>query len=1035
MNEVFDLAAQIRLDMGDTDRTLTATQQKVLALEKDLKSLEKTGATTSNKIGAAERSLEQQRKAADSLQRQRSAAIISNWKKEEAAAKKAASTMASEMEKAAVSAEKDVTGALSSIAPQFGALASAGGPIGLAVAAIALVGAASIGAGAGIYSMVASSAEATARFKDLNQQTGFSVETLSTLEQAAITSGGSIETVAASLGIFQRHMEEANEGNKESIRIFKTLNIDIHDNEKALRQAFDILSSLQPGAQQTALSMKLFGRSGREVMAIFKEAGGDINAFTERLRAMGILITTETAEAGDKLSDSITILGQKINAVGRDIASQFAPMVIEGLSTFSNWLKDNQKEIVNTAREVARLVSDIKDMASFIYSISPIRLTVEIFRVAKDVGFDEPDDPKKFNPNYGGDSYFTRFKKWMGDEGVGDVSSWRAGLGQSPTASDDQMKKQGQAFKKQQDADAAKADAERKKKEAMIKGLGKGGGGGKKGGGGGDPAAESKKLTEIALKSTLDSYREQEDALKRSLAMRWTSLQQFTQDSIDLEVKRHEAVLRGLDTEAEAAKRLKKGSAVALAEIDLKRKEEQRTYTEDVSKLFDSFNENQIEQTRSREEGILRIKEVTAQTEKEKWQKLADDRVITTDAAVELIGDIEQAGMKRRMEFLHAEMERAGADRKAQIDVQMQMGELEAEMAAAAIRNEQEASRALHERLVTQRSFNAELERTTSALQIQTLELEKQKIQHALDVFGSGRGRGRAADRQIASIDLKEENLRAEAAKRELFLKLLTDMEGKNYEERTKLYEVFIANRDAIDAQHTQAIQEIQDRELQAARVKAEQMAGSLTSIIDRALTEGFSHGMKAGLVEFVNGILDMIRSRVLQNLEESIADAIMSGIMKGQQGSGGGGGGGILGMLFGVLMGGLSGGFGFGASHMIGPGSSFTPGGTGLVRPRIVGHAEGGPVFAGIPVMVGDRADKQPEIFMPRSNGHIFTQDQFRSMMGNQRGGPSEVHNHYHNWNVQTPNPASFMGRDTQAQITRQASRAINVSKVRTGG
>ena len=378
----------------------------------------KTAQSTQN-ANKSELSMRQQLSSASSLQRQRSAALIAEWKRAETQAANLAKGVrpvgenlqkVTDIMQALGSSSAVLQGPMGGVASRLrsiGAIATeAGGGLGIAGAAIGALLAASVGAAVGIYKLVSAFAEATGHLHDLSQRTNYSVETLSALQHAAETSGGSIESISAALGIFQRNMEEAATGNKELAQVFKVLNIDINDNEKALRQAFQILSQMPAGAQQTALSMKLFGRSGREVMAVFKEAGGDLDAFISKLRDEGLLVTGQAARKGDELSDSITKIGQQFSATGRAVANEFAPLVADALSTFSRWLRDNQGELVATARAVAGLIKDIGALASFIYSISPIRLSVQIIRTVTDVMGAPAAKDSWTNPTDNKTSYF-----------------------------------------------------------------------------------------------------------------------------------------------------------------------------------------------------------------------------------------------------------------------------------------------------------------------------------------------------------------------------------------------------------------------------------------------------------------------------------------------------------------------------------------------------------------------------------------------------------------------------------------------------
>lgn len=93
-------------------------------------------------------------------------------------------------------------------------------------------------------------------------------------------------------------------------------------------------------------------------------------------------------------------------------------------------------------------------------------------------------------------------------------------------------------------------------------------------------------------------------------------------------------------------------------------------------------------------------------------------------------------------------------------------------------------------------------------------------------------------------------------------------------------------------------------------------LAYGLTNTIDRALTDGFERGMKAGLISFAQGILDMIRSAALNALEKRLFD-----ILSGAGSSGGGGGwlGKLLGIGLGAIGGAVGGGSGGNAGYVPG--------------------------------------------------------------------------------------------------------------------
>jgi len=110
-------------------------------------------------------------------------------------------------------------------------IAGLAGPVGIAILAIAGL---TLGVGLlvkELFSLAESAAKFRGKLFDLSQQTGVSVETLSALEIIAKTTGGSIESITASLGIFQKKLEEAQDPATKTAKLFRGLGIDTDNTE------------------------------------------------------------------------------------------------------------------------------------------------------------------------------------------------------------------------------------------------------------------------------------------------------------------------------------------------------------------------------------------------------------------------------------------------------------------------------------------------------------------------------------------------------------------------------------------------------------------------------------------------------------------------------------------------------------------------------------------------------------------------------------------------------------------------------------
>src|SRR5207248_1268336 len=89
----------------------------------------------------------------------------------------------------------------------------------LAAGAITAIAGVAIATGAAILALAKSAADSGDRIWEMHLKTGFSVLTLSALDAAAKLNGTSLESLSASLVIFDKNIEAANEGSKKQQKI------------------------------------------------------------------------------------------------------------------------------------------------------------------------------------------------------------------------------------------------------------------------------------------------------------------------------------------------------------------------------------------------------------------------------------------------------------------------------------------------------------------------------------------------------------------------------------------------------------------------------------------------------------------------------------------------------------------------------------------------------------------------------------------------------------------------------------------------
>lgn len=239
-------------------------------------------------------------------------------------------------------------------------LAAMATPISIALVGIAALTAGVVLAGKAIYDASVSTAEWQGQLEDLSQQTGVSVETLSALSIVAETTGGNIEAIAASLGIFQKNLEASLDPTSKQAKLFDQLHISTLDTEEALNQTLKRLAEMPEGFRQTSTALELFGRGGKAVLAILKETGGDLDAAKEKFRELGILVGNDTAKKADEFNDQMRIVQLQLRSTTALLVKEVTPQILSALQSISKFLAENKQLFSEWGTTIGDVVRGVK---------------------------------------------------------------------------------------------------------------------------------------------------------------------------------------------------------------------------------------------------------------------------------------------------------------------------------------------------------------------------------------------------------------------------------------------------------------------------------------------------------------------------------------------------------------------------------------------------------------------------------------------------------------------------------------------------
>lgn len=145
----------------------------------------------------------------------------------------------------------------------------------------------------------------------LRQRTGITVENLSRLKYVADQSGGSLGTIAQGVKFLSRTMAEKGMGGM--------------DVNEALLSVADQFKAMPDGAEKSALAMKLFGRSGTEMIPILNQGAASIRAMMKEADLFGVTISGQFAQQADDFNDNLDKMGKMFQGIAITAAEQLVP--------------------------------------------------------------------------------------------------------------------------------------------------------------------------------------------------------------------------------------------------------------------------------------------------------------------------------------------------------------------------------------------------------------------------------------------------------------------------------------------------------------------------------------------------------------------------------------------------------------------------------------------------------------------------------------------------------------------------------------
>ena len=234
----------------------------------------------------------------------------------------------------AITASDKTGSAFAAVQRNLGSLKSSATSVTSAIGKISGVFAA-IGATAFVKNIL-DSADSLAK---LSQKTGYTVESLSAMTDAASLAGVSQEQLATGINKFNRSIVEASIGTTAQKNAFDALGISVRDSngnlkssESLLGEVADAFANSADGAGKGAAAVALFGKAGAELIPL-------LNTGSAGLKQYGNTFSTEFALKAEKFNDSIELLVKSF----KRLTVEALPPLINGLQSLIDQFNDGIK--------------------------------------------------------------------------------------------------------------------------------------------------------------------------------------------------------------------------------------------------------------------------------------------------------------------------------------------------------------------------------------------------------------------------------------------------------------------------------------------------------------------------------------------------------------------------------------------------------------------------------------------------------------------------------------------------------------------
>lgn len=199
---------------------------------------------------------------------------------------------------------------------------------------------------------------------------GIATEKLTALRHAASLSGIDFAQLSGGLKYLNKSVSETIQGTGEAKVAFEMLGLSAQaleamPLEQQLLAVSDALKTLPSHADRTSAAMKIFGKSGADLLPMLLQGKKGISDLMGEADKLGITFDRPTAKMAENINDSISRITQSFKGLGVKLLGPFLPEIERIVTQAVSWVQANLPMIGNIISSVA---NGILETWKFLYT-------------------------------------------------------------------------------------------------------------------------------------------------------------------------------------------------------------------------------------------------------------------------------------------------------------------------------------------------------------------------------------------------------------------------------------------------------------------------------------------------------------------------------------------------------------------------------------------------------------------------------------------------------------------------------------------